>query len=190
MSGLRRLECFAKDCGRAEQQTVCRRNLRGNLCRIRRHHIIRFYINIARLTDTFGNFFRKLGRIILRSTVTDEEGYMRATKYYFDNILGPFKQPYMTKALALVRSLDIDMICPGHGPVLAVKIAVDDIFQKANRNRCRNDFCTGILFQYFCDTARNTKVWLKRGRGQSHLWEQGAKPPGFYKSKNIKEVIS
>ena len=35
-----------------------------------------------------------------------------------------------------------------------------------------------------------TKVWLKRGRGQSHLWEQGAKPSGFYKSKNIKEVIS
>lgn len=34
----------------------------------------------------------------LRSTVTDTEGYLRATKYYFDNILGPFKQPYMTNA--------------------------------------------------------------------------------------------
>ena len=51
---------------------------------------------------------------------------MRATKYYFDNILGPFKQPYMTKALALVRSLDIDMICPGHGPVLDSHI--DELF--------------------------------------------------------------
>ena len=40
----------------------------------------------------------------------------------------------------------------------AVKIAVDDIFQKANRNRCRNDFCTGILFQYFCDTARMVRL--------------------------------
>ncbi len=74
--------------------------------------------------DSFGSHYAHEG--ILRSTVTDEEGYMRATKYYFDNILGPFKQPYMTKALALVRSLDIDMICPGHGPVLDSHI--DELF--------------------------------------------------------------
>lgn len=66
--------------------------------------------------DSFGSHYAHEG--ILRSTVTDEEGYLRATKYYFDNILGPFKQPYMTNALKLVRSLEIDMICPGHGPVL------------------------------------------------------------------------
>lgn len=66
--------------------------------------------------DSFGSHYAHEG--ILRSTVTDEEGYLRATKYYFDNILGPFKQPYMTDALELVRSLEIDMICPGHGPVL------------------------------------------------------------------------
>ncbi|KXL54126.1 flavo-diiron protein FprA1 [Anaerotignum neopropionicum] len=66
--------------------------------------------------DSFGSHYAHDG--ILRSTVTDEEGYMRATKYYFDNILGPFKQPYMTNALDVVKSLDIDMICTGHGPVL------------------------------------------------------------------------
>ncbi|MEA5056585.1 MAG: FAD-dependent oxidoreductase [Anaerotignum propionicum] len=66
--------------------------------------------------DSFGSHYAHDG--ILRSTVTDEEGYMRATKYYFDNILGPFKQPYMTAALDVVKSLEIDMICTGHGPVL------------------------------------------------------------------------
>ena len=66
--------------------------------------------------DSFGSHYAHDG--ILRSTVTDYEGYLRATKYYFDNILGPFKDPYMTNALKLVRTLDIDMICPGHGPVL------------------------------------------------------------------------
>ena len=66
--------------------------------------------------DSFGSHYAHEG--ILRSTVTDYEGYLRATKYYFDNILGPFKQPYMTDALARVRELDIDLICPGHGPVL------------------------------------------------------------------------
>lgn len=66
--------------------------------------------------DSFGSHYAHEG--ILRSTVTDTEGYLRATKYYFDNILGPFKQPYMTTALAAVRQMQIDMICPGHGPVL------------------------------------------------------------------------
>ncbi len=66
--------------------------------------------------DSFGSHYAHEG--ILRSTVTDYEGYLRATKYYFDNILGPFKQEYMTAALKVVRSLDVDLICPGHGPVL------------------------------------------------------------------------
>ncbi|MBQ5589236.1 MAG: MBL fold metallo-hydrolase, partial [Anaerotignum sp.] len=43
--------------------------------------------------DSFGSHYAHEG--ILRSTVTDYEGYLRATKYYFDNILGPFKQPFM-----------------------------------------------------------------------------------------------
>ena len=66
--------------------------------------------------DSFGSHYAHDG--ILRSTVTDYEGYLRATKYYFDNILGPFKDPYMKNALEVVKSLEVDMICPGHGPVL------------------------------------------------------------------------
>lgn len=66
--------------------------------------------------DSFGSHYCHDG--ILRSTVTDTEGYDRATKYYFDNIIGPFKNPYMVKALEKVGTLDVDMICPGHGPVL------------------------------------------------------------------------
>lgn len=79
--------------------------------------------------DSFGSHYSHEG--ILRSTVTDEEGYMRATKYYFDNILGPFKNPYMLKALTRIKDLDIDMICPGHGPVLDSHIdELKDIYYK------------------------------------------------------------
>ena len=66
--------------------------------------------------DSFGSHYSHEG--ILRSTVTDEEGYMRAAKYYFDNIIGPYKNPYMTKALNRIDGLDINMIFTGHGPVL------------------------------------------------------------------------
>lgn len=73
--------------------------------------------------DSFGSHYSHPG--ILRSTVTNEEGYMQAAKYYFDNILGPFKQPFMTRALTRIKDLKIDMICPGHGPVLDGKYAAE-----------------------------------------------------------------
>uniref|UniRef100_UPI004027E718 D-alanyl-D-alanine carboxypeptidase family protein n=1 Tax=Butyribacter sp. TaxID=2822465 RepID=UPI004027E718 len=47
--------------------------------------------------DSFGSHYGQ-GEILV-SQVKDREGYMRATKYYFDNILGPFKS-YMRKAAA------------------------------------------------------------------------------------------
>ncbi|MCQ4637508.1 FAD-dependent oxidoreductase [Anaerovorax odorimutans] len=54
---------------------------------------------------------------ILSSKITDQDAYMSALRYYFDNIMGPFK-PYVLKAIDKIRDLEIDMVCPGHGPVL------------------------------------------------------------------------
>lgn len=66
--------------------------------------------------DSFGSHYSHPG--IVRSAVTDEEGYLRATKYYFDNIIGPYANPYMSNALKKLDGMDIRMICTGHGPVL------------------------------------------------------------------------
>lgn len=66
--------------------------------------------------DSFGAHYACEG--ILRSAVTDEAGYLRAAKYYFDNIIGPFKQPFMATALSRIKDLDMRLICTGHGPVL------------------------------------------------------------------------
>jgi NADH oxidase (H2O-forming) len=43
--------------------------------------------------------------------------YTDAYKYYYDVILRPFSS-FMLKALEKIRPLDIDMILPGHGPLL------------------------------------------------------------------------
>ncbi|OLS03432.1 FprA family A-type flavoprotein [Tissierella creatinophila] len=40
-----------------------------------------------------------------------------AFKYYFDVILRPFSN-YMLQAIDKIKDLDIDTICPGHGPIL------------------------------------------------------------------------
>lgn len=83
--------------------------------------------------DSFGSHYGF--EDVLVSKVTDQEGYMRAAKYYFDCIIGPFK-PYMLKALERVRALDVSMICPGHGPVLDDNIGfIEDTYE---------DWCTVI----------------------------------------------
>ena len=66
--------------------------------------------------DSFGSHYAFPG--VLRSGLADEAGYYSATKYYFDNILGPFKRPYLAKALEKIAPLPIDLILTGHGPVL------------------------------------------------------------------------
>lgn len=70
--------------------------------------------------DSYGAHYSHPG--ILRSTVDHTEDYLEAAKYYFDNILGPFK-PFMNTALDKTRELAPVMICPGHGPVLDSGIA-------------------------------------------------------------------
>lgn len=48
-------------------------------------------------------------------SVFDEE-YSESFKYYFDVIMRPFSR-FMLKAVEKTRPLDIDFICPGHGPI-------------------------------------------------------------------------
>ena len=43
--------------------------------------------------------------------------FMDSSKYYFDVILKPFSH-FMIKALEKIKDLEINAICPGHGPVL------------------------------------------------------------------------
>lgn len=46
-----------------------------------------------------------------------EGDFIDSYKYYFDVIIGPFK-PYVLQALKKISNIDIDIICPGHGPIL------------------------------------------------------------------------
>ncbi len=43
--------------------------------------------------------------------------YTEAFEYYFDVILKPYSK-FMLKAIDKIRSLPLNMICPGHGPIL------------------------------------------------------------------------
>lgn len=76
--------------------------------------------NVLFTCDSFGSHFTSAK--ILLSAVENMDDYHEALKYYFDNIIGPFKNPYMSNALTKIADLKIDMICTGHGPVLDCQI--------------------------------------------------------------------
>lgn len=70
--------------------------------------------------DVFGSHYSD--PVLLRSLIKDEKAYQEAVRYYFDHIMGPFINPFMTNALAKIADLPIKMICTGHGPVIDTKI--------------------------------------------------------------------
>ena len=51
-----------------------------------------------------------------------EGDFYDAYKYYFDNIIGPYKNPHMLAALNKIEQLDIEFIGNGHGPVLRTNL--------------------------------------------------------------------
>lgn len=65
--------------------------------------------------DSFGSHYSSEN--IFNDEITNEKDYLEALRYYYDCIMGPFK-PHVLKAIEKIKDLDIDLICPGHGPVL------------------------------------------------------------------------
>lgn len=66
--------------------------------------------------DSFGCHFAS--EEVLRSLVRNEAGYWDAAKYYYDCIFAPFSKPFMQNGVARIESLKVNLLCPGHGPVL------------------------------------------------------------------------
>lgn len=67
--------------------------------------------------DIFGAHYAYEPVLLSKMSEEEEKAYVDAQKYYYDNIMAPFK-PHMLKAIEAIKDLDIDMICTGHGPVI------------------------------------------------------------------------
>ncbi len=65
--------------------------------------------------DCFGSHYSHEG--ITNDTIPDQDGYLRALRYYFHMIIGPFKS-FALEAIKKIENLEIDVIATGHGPVL------------------------------------------------------------------------
>ncbi|MDR0357626.1 MAG: FprA family A-type flavoprotein [Clostridiales Family XIII bacterium] len=65
--------------------------------------------------DCFGSHYSDEN--ITNDNLSDYENYMKATVYYYDNIIAPFKGDVLN-ALDKIRDLNIKIIATGHGPVI------------------------------------------------------------------------
>lgn len=66
--------------------------------------------------DSFGCHYCEEDHIF-DDQIQNREGLLRAQKYYFDVIMGPFSN-YVVSAYNKIKDLAIQTICPGHGPIL------------------------------------------------------------------------
>ena len=82
--------------------------------------------------DSFGSHYSCEG--IVNSKIENKDDYMSALRYYYDCIMGPFKQ-YILNAVDKIKDLKIDVICPGHGPVLVENpMEIVDIYYNWSKN--------------------------------------------------------
>lgn len=75
--------------------------------------------------------------------------YDDAFDYYFDVILKPFSK-FMLKAIEKIKTLPVDMICPGHGPILRSgwKERIDRSFKLATKYMEETHKSNRVLLAY------------------------------------------
>ena len=101
------------------------------------------------------------------------EDYTEAFDYYFDVILKPFSK-FMLKAIDKIKSLPIDMICPGHGPILR------------SGWKAKMDRSAKLATQYLEDTRKDNRVLVAYVSAYGYTREMAVQlAEGLKKTGNI-----
>ena len=83
--------------------------------------------NVLFTCDSFGSHYSpKYGIKLSEVPESEEAAYQDALLYYYTAIFSPFK-PYVIKAIKKIEDLKLEVVCPGHGPVLDTRI--DEIIE-------------------------------------------------------------
>lgn len=75
------------------------------------------YLEEDKLLFTCDSFGAHYSNEKMFDDAVNKEEHLDAFDYYFDVILRPFSS-FLLKAIAKIEDLEIDAICPGHGPIL------------------------------------------------------------------------
>lgn len=96
--------------------------------------------------DSFGSHYSC--KEVFNDLLPNQADYMDALRYYYDCIFGPYKS-YVLKGIEKIKDLKIDLICPGHGPVLRDNPSkVIDLYKKWSTPEIKEDITKKVTLCY------------------------------------------
>ncbi len=105
---------------------------------------------------------------VFNDKMGDASIFLEAYKYYFDNIMGPYKIPHVGRALDKMEGLPIEFIGNGHGPVLRADIpAYIQMYRDWSRPAPKTEKTVAIVYVsaygYTATLAREIEQGLRAG---------------------------
>ncbi|MGL4977736.1 MAG: FAD-dependent oxidoreductase [Cetobacterium sp.] len=95
--------------------------------------------------DSFGSHYSFEDILLSKLPIEKKRDYMVALRYYYMCIFSPFRK-YVLEGVEKIKDLKIDMILPGHGPVLDVDIdKVIETYKNWSTVKNPNEFKSVII---------------------------------------------
>lgn len=98
---------------------------------------------------------------VLDTAIAYKEDYDKAFLGYYSAIFGPFK-PYVLKGYEKIKDLDLEFVCPSHGPVLTKGGLIDECIKKYidwSTPQVREE---KIIPIFYCSAYGNTAMIAER----------------------------
>jgi NADH oxidase (H2O-forming) len=97
-------------------------------------------------------------------TLMDEGAgdYLEEMKYYFECIMGPFKK-FVNQGLDKIKDLDLDLVCPSHGPVHSKDIKkYTDLYREWAADRSPADKVVEIFYITAYNNTKNMAEYIAK----------------------------
>jgi len=126
--------------------------------------------------DFLGAHYCPKDDVLLNSKLENKAEAKEAFKFYYSMIMRPYKE-HINKALKKIENIDIDMVCPSHGPVLTEDIGFYMDFYDESAARYYKNMVNRQVTLVYATAYGNTKMLadeIKRG-----IEEVGVKVEAF-----------
>ncbi|MGL5357052.1 MAG: FprA family A-type flavoprotein, partial [Cetobacterium sp.] len=95
--------------------------------------------------DSFGSHYSFEELLLSKLPLQKQKDYKVALRYYYTSIFSPFRK-YVLEGIEKIKDLKLDMIFPGHGPILDVDIdKIIETYKNWATLKNPNDFKTVII---------------------------------------------
>lgn len=113
--------------------------------------------NLLFTCDFFGSHYCET-RVVDKYMVKKfKPAYEDALKNYYDAIFGPFK-PFVLKGIEKIKNLEIEYVCPSHGPVLTKGCLLESVMEKYIKWSTPISRKNKVVPLFYCSAYGNTEI--------------------------------